>query len=405
VASVLLPPSDAFVGEFLACCHKMLWIHSFFLANTYYYGCFSYNRRFGFPNPDALLDGQTGTACRGEEHDVTVVWSVTSGKRQITMDGKEVHYAASHGSVLDFSWSVRGNHVLKVIAHASPPLTATPGFRQYDLFIDGQSFFGMPKVYELGIRGGPTSPPSGPRYAGAPEYAAAPAIGYSNYSMPRGGGYGGSAAAPRSASQEEEDLKRAIAESLEESRRHFSSGQDRQIENGGGGYEPEPPKENGGTADLLDFSNEPPAPGPPPAIMPGDAQTIVSYQGDARQYPGVPPGAANSYDAMSFTSAPPSYGAPPPQQQQQYTQPQIQNGPPPPQQYAPQPPTPPQQQQYAPPPPAQDQFAPAPTPYFPVDQFAPQMDDPFAPKPPPPPTRDAVNSAVSLSCIVLFLVF
>lgn len=323
---------------------------------------------------------------------MTVVWSITSGKRQITMDGKEVHYSASRGGLLDFSWSVRGNHVLKVVAHASPPLSATPGFRQYDLFIDGQTFFSMPKVYELGIRGGPTSPSAGPRYAGAPDYAVGGGGGggYSNYTT-GGGSYGGSAA-PRSASQEEADLKRAIAESLEESRRHF----DRGVGNGGG-YAPEPPKENG-TGDLLDFANEPPAPAQPPALAPApvqDAQTIVSYQGDNRQYPGAPPAATQSYDAMSLTSAPPTYGAPPPAQ---YAQPQIQNGGPPPQQYAPQPPA--VQNQFAPP--AQDQFAPqppAPAPYAPVDQFAPQVDDPFAPKPPPPPTADDINRSVrSFSC-------
>jgi hypothetical protein len=357
------------------------------------------NRRFGFTNKDALLDGQTGTACRGEEHDVTVVWSITSGKRQITMDGKEVHYSASRGGLLDFSWSVRGNHVLKVVAHASPPLTATPGFRQYDLFIDGQTFFSMPKVYELGIRGGPTSPSAaGARYAGAPDYAmgGGGGGGYNNYDLPRGGSAYAGSTAPRSVSQEEADLKRAIAESLEESRRHL--GRESGLENGGGGYN-EPPKENG-TSDLLDFSNEPPAPAPPPALAPAptqDGQTIVSYQGDTRQYPGAPPTPSASYDAMSFTSAPPAYGAAPPAQ---YAQPQLQNGAPPPQQqqFAPQPPA---QNQFAPPA-AQDQFAPQPAPYAPVDQFAPQADDPFAPKPPPPPTRDDVNSAVRC-CAVYFV--
>lgn len=368
---------------------------------VYFYCYFSFYRRFGFTNPDALLDGQTGTACRGEEHDVTVVWSITSGKRQITMDGKEVHYSASRGGLLDFSWSVRGNHVLKVVAHASPPLSATPGFRQYDLFIDGQSFFSMPKVYELGIRGGPTSPPGGPRYAGAPDYAVGGGGGgYSNYDMPRGGSsygvggssYGVASAAPRSASQEEEDLKRAIAESLEESRRHLSSSNRDIISNGSGG--PEPPKENG-TADLLDFANETPAPAalPAPPAPVQDAQTIVSYQGDNRQYPGAPPAASASYDAMSMTSAP-AYGAPP---ATQYSQPQLTNGGPPlppQQQFAP-PPPPPAQTQFAPPAPAPVQdFTPQPTPYAPVEMFAPQADDPFAPKPPPPPTADDVNRAV-----------
>ena len=385
-----------------------------FLVDTHHLSFVYVDRRFGFANPDALLDGQTGTACRGEEHDVTVVWSITSGKRQITMDGKEVHYSASRGGLLDFSWSVRGNHVIKVIAHASPPLSATPGFRQYDLFVDGQSFFNMPKVYELGIRGGPTSPSVGPRYAGAPDYAITGGGGgpggYRNYDLPRGSYV---SAAPRSASQEEEDLKRAIAESLEESRRHLSGKP--MIEHGGGpAPEPEPPVENG-TGDLLDFSNEPPAPALPPALPAPpvqDAQTIVSYQGDNRQYPGAPPGASASYDAMSYTSAPTQYAPPPPNQ---YAAPQITNGGPAPyvpqppvqNQYAPQPPIqdqfvpqPPVHDQFAPQPPVHDQFAPQPAPYAPLDQFMPPPDDPFAPKPPPPPSRADVNSAVCcLYCV------
>lgn len=115
--------------------------------------------RFGFANPDALAAGETGTACRGEEHDVTMVWSVTSGKRLILADGQEVHYSNSRSAVIDFSWTMRGNHVLKVIAHATAPMSADPGFRQYDFFVDGRSFFTFPKVYRLGLSGSRTISP------------------------------------------------------------------------------------------------------------------------------------------------------------------------------------------------------------------------------------------------------
>ncbi len=111
-------------------------------------------RRFGFPNSAALDAGETGIACRGEEHDVTIVWSIASGKRMILADGHEVHYSTNRGGEIDFSWTMKGNHILKVTAHAAPPLTATPGFRQYDLHIDGQSFFTMVSecsVYILSI--------------------------------------------------------------------------------------------------------------------------------------------------------------------------------------------------------------------------------------------------------------
>lgn len=115
--------------------------------------------RFGFANPDSLAAGETGTACRGEEHDVTLVWSVTSGKRLILADGQEVHYSNSRSAVIDFSWTMRGNHVLKVVAHATAPMSAEPGFRQYDFFVDGRSFFSFPKVYRLGLTGSKTMSP------------------------------------------------------------------------------------------------------------------------------------------------------------------------------------------------------------------------------------------------------
>ena len=88
-----------------------------------------------------------------------MVWSVTSGKRLILADGQEVHYSNSRSAVIDFSWTMRGNHVLKVIAHATAPMSADPGFRQYDFFVDGRSFFTFPKVYRLGLSGSRTVSP------------------------------------------------------------------------------------------------------------------------------------------------------------------------------------------------------------------------------------------------------
>jgi len=150
--------------------------------------------RFGFTNQDALAAGETGTACRGEEHDITVVWSITSGKRLVLADGQEVHYSNSRNNVLEFSWTMRGNHVLKIICHASPPINVQPGFRQYDFYVDGQSFFNMPKVYRLGLNG--SMPAGGYQQSNAP-VSAAPngtlalatstrrTAEYTNYNVPR----------------------------------------------------------------------------------------------------------------------------------------------------------------------------------------------------------------------------
>jgi hypothetical protein len=104
----------------------------------------------------------TGTDCRGSEHDIVFVWSISSGKRTVLFDGQEVHYSSSRSGVFDYSWTMRGtNHVLKIVAHASPPMSTTPGFRQYDFFVDGLSFFRFPKVFRLGLN------PNDPRAASA----------------------------------------------------------------------------------------------------------------------------------------------------------------------------------------------------------------------------------------------
>lgn len=183
--------------------------------------------RFGFSNKEALEAGETGTACRGEEHDVTVVWSVTSGKRLILADGQEVHYSTSRSGVFEFSWTMRGNHVIKVVMHAAPPLSSQPGFRQYDLIVDGQSFFVMPKVYELGIRGPIPShaPIPGVPPSRANQHSNSSSRSHNNannnygyYDLNKGQYIN----APKSSAQEEEDLQRAIKNSIDESRQHIS---------------------------------------------------------------------------------------------------------------------------------------------------------------------------------------
>lgn len=50
--------------------------------------------------------------------------------------------------------------MLKVVAHATAPMSVDPGFRQYDFFVDGRSFFTFPKVYRLGLTGGRTLSPN-----------------------------------------------------------------------------------------------------------------------------------------------------------------------------------------------------------------------------------------------------
>jgi hypothetical protein len=110
--------------------------------------------RFGFSNREAVAKGCTGIDCRGEEHEVNLVWSLTSGKRTVTADGHEVHFSAGRRDTkFETSWSMAGGHIMKLVAYAAPPLFPQPGvlFRQYDLQIDGLSFFETPRIYELGV--------------------------------------------------------------------------------------------------------------------------------------------------------------------------------------------------------------------------------------------------------------
>jgi hypothetical protein len=298
------------------------------------------------------------------------------------MDGKEVHYASTRTAVMDHSWSSKGNHVMKVVCHAAAPMTANPGFRQYDLFIDGQSFFTMPKVYELGMRAGaassgPVPGMSSPRsleYGGPPAASQSPSSGNPSYQ------------GPRNTDEEDRELQRAINESLEESRRH--------LETRGRVESREAPQITAMSddTDLFEFDSNPQ---PYAANGYGSPPPMPPQQQQQQQYAAPPP------QQQQYGAPPPQqvqYGAPPPQQQY---------GAPPPGQpmlaimpsasYGSQPSVQSQQQQYAPapvpyqsPPPQQQQqsnYAPSPS----YDNFA--ADDAFTPK--PPSRNDIANDIMS----------
>ncbi|KAL3942641.1 MAG: hypothetical protein SGARI_000200 [Bacillariaceae sp.] len=302
------------------------------------------DRRFGFPNHKALSEGLTGTDCRGEEHDVTIVWSITSGKRQIAMDGREIHYSTNRASVLDFSWSTKGNHVIK-----------------------------------LGVRGGsvPNQVPGG----------------YGNPVSPVSMGSSLSREIPTSRDQEEADLRRAIEVSIQESRAHLAS---RSADDRSAYTTPHPAPITETSGDLLDLNGAPPPQESPSiASMPSYYSAPPTY-GQNTSYGAPSPNAASAAGALVPAVAPQGYyqGAPPPPQQA------------PPGAYA----SPPPQASYNSPPPVPP--APAPTPAqtygAPPQHYMNQpmqsgdvfglnsnpAEDPFAPKPPPPPTHQDLASAI-----------
>jgi hypothetical protein len=383
---------------------------------------------------------------------VTIVWSVTSGKRQITMDGREVHFSTSRSGMLDFSWTARGDHVIKVIAHAAPPLSATPGFRQYDLLIDGQGFFSMPKVYELGIKGPNAAHTRAPaRYPGGPEFSTVP----SNPTSPTSVGSGNmgrgrqeNVSSPSTQEQEDIELKRAIQASIEESRRHLESrsGDDRSAYTS-----PSPQAINSGGEDLLNLGGGPPQPNPSnnSAYGGGGGQSVYSapptYNNESQahvQAPAYTPAPYQSPPALQYANpvaspqggalvpaqAPPGYYGAPPAPSPQYanqpaSSPQYANRPASSPQYANQPASSPQyanqpasSPQYAnqPPRPAPapgPMYAQAPAPNYlntPVQQSndvfgfnSTSEEDPFAPKPPPQKTRNDVANSVRSSLVLI----
>mmetsp|Transcript_5592 Transcript_5592/g.9250 ORF Transcript_5592/g.9250 Transcript_5592/m.9250 type:complete len:484 (-) Transcript_5592:529-1980(-) len=135
---------------------------------------------FGFSNADAIEQGVKGIHCRGEEHEVTLAWSLTSGKRVVLADEEEVHFSQGKRTEMRFecSWTMNGNHVVKLVAHAAPAVLNKPGFRQFELFLDGMSFFDMPKIYELGVVSGSEILSRGARNQMA--FAAGPAESYND---------------------------------------------------------------------------------------------------------------------------------------------------------------------------------------------------------------------------------
>lgn len=126
--------------------------------------------KFGFSNHDAVQRGLSGSDCRGEEHEVVFVWSLTSGKKFVLADGHEVHWSKQSllSEKFDGSWQCSwkahmagANRELKVVVHASSSLferkknktssVADSSFRKFDLLIDGVSFSDMKQMFELGL--------------------------------------------------------------------------------------------------------------------------------------------------------------------------------------------------------------------------------------------------------------
>ena len=150
------------------------------------------------------MNGKTGVACRGIEHEVVIVWSVSSGKKQILMDGVEVHYAQGRADVFVFAWGTPQKHVLKVEARARPERCVQ---HQYNLLIDGTSFFDLPQTHLIGFVEVDTHSSFSPHRSGAKLK--------SSHQPLSGTTHTGS-------HDDERELQSSVAASIQESRRNLS---------------------------------------------------------------------------------------------------------------------------------------------------------------------------------------
>mmetsp|Transcript_15530 Transcript_15530/g.29650 ORF Transcript_15530/g.29650 Transcript_15530/m.29650 type:complete len:424 (+) Transcript_15530:228-1499(+) len=125
--------------------------------------------KFGFANPRAAEQGQQGAQCRGSEHEVTFLWSLASGKRQLFLDGKDVHFSESgmNGWTSDRAWQhsfplreLSTGRTFKVHFISQPVNKDIPDMKPFDLRINGVSYFNFNEIWKLGtpamvVRQGP----------------------------------------------------------------------------------------------------------------------------------------------------------------------------------------------------------------------------------------------------------
>ncbi len=119
------------------------------LASTKRRACW----RYGHVDNRAVLNGNSGADCRGKEHEITLIWSLASGKKRVFHNSKEVHFSVGNRTNGKFTvtWSSR-EHFFTLIAYAFPPSSRIKPKKQFELLINGYSFDNLPRIYELGLK-------------------------------------------------------------------------------------------------------------------------------------------------------------------------------------------------------------------------------------------------------------
>jgi hypothetical protein len=286
--------------------------------------------KFGVANNEALDSGLTGANCRGSEHEVIFVWSLNSGKRQILADGKDVHFSESgqngwtSDQVFQHHFNLRvPNFSQPVRCHliTQPANKDVPSIRPFDLRVNGISFFGFSKIFQLGTASMVSRPMKG---------------------TSRGGG---TAAASDNDPYMSPEERKAIAAAKLASIRDMRKQEEKK----------NPSNDDG---NLINFFDDP----APPVPAQAPVQQTYSSGGAMNSFgappQGAPPPASyaqSSYSNYSLGQPPPPqpYGQPPPAAPAPYGQPgylqqqpqtPVYTGAPPPQQYYQQPLATPQSQ-------------------------------------------------------------
>jgi hypothetical protein len=118
--------------------------------------------RFGFSHIPSVLAGKKGVACRGMEIEVTLVWSIASGKHLLYLNNGLVYQSAPSSGLKVIPTSkfehtfnvpenvIPGGHVIHIIAWAMGTGSHSTLDKQFKLFFDGQSYNNFCPIYLLG---------------------------------------------------------------------------------------------------------------------------------------------------------------------------------------------------------------------------------------------------------------
>lgn len=114
--------------------------------------------KFGFANERSVTSGLTGPACRGSEHELLFIWSLSTGKRQLLLNNKDLHYSESgqNGWTSDRTWQHEftlrdsAGGTFRITFVTQPVNRDIPDCRPFDLRIGGISYFRFNKIFQLG---------------------------------------------------------------------------------------------------------------------------------------------------------------------------------------------------------------------------------------------------------------